>query len=70
MKFACSFWSNLSNCTARLGANMIIHSSEMELYIILSTLAKFDYEMSPSQMKLAQCSLAMVGFFLRLNKYF
>ncbi len=29
-------------CTANLGANTIEHVSEMELYIILSTLEKFE----------------------------
>ncbi len=40
------------------------HASDMELYIILATLENFECwnEMSLSQMKPIQCSLAMVGF--------
>ncbi len=39
-----SFWSNSSDCTARLVANMMInHKSEMELYIILATFDKFEH---------------------------
>ncbi len=32
------FWSNSSDCTARLGANMTEHASEKEMYIILPSL--------------------------------
>ncbi len=32
--------SNSSDCMAKLDANMIEHTSEMELYIILATLEK------------------------------
>ncbi len=41
VKFAQSFWSNSSDCTARLDANTIEHASEMELNIILATSQKF-----------------------------
>ncbi len=46
MKLFCKvfteFWSNFSDCMARLGANMKEHASEVELYIILATLENFE----------------------------
>ncbi len=35
------FWSNSGHFMANLGANMIDHASEVELYIILPTLEMF-----------------------------
>ncbi len=36
------FWSNSSDCTAKLGANTAEQPSEMELYTILTTLENFE----------------------------
>ncbi len=42
VKFEWCFCSKTDHFTSNLGANMIKHVSEMELYIILSTLEKFE----------------------------
>ncbi len=65
-KFALNFGQNSSDCMARLGVNTTEHASEMELYIILTTLKNsedtFNNEMPLFQAKPVQCSPAMVGF--------
>ncbi len=38
VKFALRFWSNSSDCMARLGTNMTEYAPEIELYNILATL--------------------------------
>ncbi len=53
--------------TAILDTNTTKHASEIELYIIVAILDNFgngtlNHEMSLSQAKLVQCSLAIVGF--------
>ncbi len=72
-----NFWSNSSDCRAKLGAHMTEYTSEMELYIILGTLENFEHwnqilfknEISSSQKKLVQCSLAKVSYKYFQNKY-
>ncbi len=62
-------WANSIDSMVRLGANTTEHGSQMELYIILATLDKFEcwnrtlnHKMILSQAKPVQCSSAMVGF--------
>ncbi len=43
VEFVQSFWSKTDHFTANFGVNTVDHVFEMELYIILSILEKFEH---------------------------
>ncbi len=55
VKFAQSFWQNSSDCLARLGANMTVYTSEMELYIIFATLVENSERWNRTTLLILKC---------------